>query len=43
MNDLDLFGNEVVTNPLLRDKFIEPPFLFLILNKEIGKDVKENG
>ena len=22
----DLFGNEIITNPLLRDKFIEPPF-----------------
>lgn len=26
---LDLFGNEVITNPLLRDKFIEPPFSIL--------------
>lgn len=25
----DLFGNEIVTNPLLRDKFIEPPFSVL--------------
>ena len=23
---VDLFGNEIITNPLLRDKFIEPPF-----------------
>ena len=22
----DLFGNDIITNPLLRDKFIEPPF-----------------
>jgi DNA modification methylase len=27
--DLDLFGNVVETNPLLRDKFIEPPFSIL--------------
>mgnify|MGYP003637652971 CR=1 FL=1 len=25
----DLFGNEIITNPLLRDKFIEPPFSVL--------------
>lgn len=25
----DLFGNEIETNPLLRDKFIEPPFSIL--------------
>lgn len=25
----DLFGNVVVTNPLIRDKFIEPPFTLL--------------
>ena len=25
----DLFGNEIITNPLLRDKFIEPPFSIL--------------
>ena len=27
--NIDLFGNEIVTNPLLRDKFIEPPFSVL--------------
>jgi len=27
--NLDLFGNEVIENPLLRDKFIEPPFSVL--------------
>ena len=27
--DFDLFGNEIITNPLLRDKFIEPPFSIL--------------
>lgn len=26
---VDLFGNEIITNPLLRDKFIEPPFSIL--------------
>jgi len=26
---VDLFGNEIITNPLLRDKFIEPPFSVL--------------
>lgn len=26
---VDLFGNPIVTNPLLRDKFIEPPFSIL--------------
>ena len=26
---LDLFGNEIITNPLLRDKFMEPPFSVL--------------
>jgi tRNA G10 N-methylase Trm11 len=25
----DLFGNEIIVNPLLRDKFIEPPFSVL--------------
>jgi DNA modification methylase len=25
----DLFGNEIIENPLLRDKFIEPPFSIL--------------
>jgi len=29
MTNKDLFGNEIVTNPLLRDKFIEPPFSIL--------------
>lgn len=27
--NFDLFGNEIITNPLLRDKFIEPPFSVL--------------
>ena len=27
--NVDLFGNVIVTNPLLRDKFIEPPFSIL--------------
>jgi len=27
--DVDLFGNEIITNPLLRDRFIEPPFSVL--------------
>jgi DNA modification methylase len=27
--NLDLFGEEIITNPLLRDKFIEPPFSVL--------------
>ena len=26
---VDLFGNEIITNPLLRDRFIEPPFSVL--------------
>lgn len=29
MKQKDLFGNEVITNPLLRDRFIEPPFSVL--------------
>lgn len=29
MSNQDLFGNKVVQNPLLRDKFIEPPFSIL--------------
>lgn len=29
MKNIDLFGEEVITNPLLRDKFIEPPFSVL--------------
>tara|TARA_R100000963_G_scaffold15836_1_gene11391 strand:+ start:284 stop:1195 length:912 start_codon:yes stop_codon:yes gene_type:complete len=29
MKNLDLFGNEIINNPLLRDKFIEPPFSVL--------------
>ena len=28
-SSFDLFGNEIITNPLLRDKFIEPPFSIL--------------
>ena len=28
-NNFDLFGNKIETNPLLRDKFIEPPFSVL--------------
>lgn len=31
--NFDLFGNEVITNPLLRDKFIEPPFSVLDTKK----------
>jgi len=27
--DFDLFGNKIIKNPLLRDKFIEPPFSIL--------------
>jgi DNA modification methylase len=27
--NIDLFGQEIITNPLLRDKFIEPPFSVL--------------
>jgi tRNA G10 N-methylase Trm11 len=27
--NIDLFGNKIITNPLLRDKFIEPPFSIL--------------
>jgi DNA modification methylase len=27
--NVDLFGNEIITNPILRDKFIEPPFSVL--------------
>ena len=34
----DLFGNEIVTNPLLRDKFIEPPFS--VLDTKSGNWVK---
>lgn len=29
MKNLDLFGNPIIENPLLRDKFIEPPFSVL--------------
>jgi len=29
MSNIDLFGNRIETNPLLRDKFIEPPFSVL--------------
>ena len=27
--NIDLFGNPIIDNPLLRDKFIEPPFSIL--------------
>ena len=29
MKNKDLFGKEIIKNPLLRDKFIEPPFSVL--------------
>jgi DNA modification methylase len=29
IKNVDLFGNEIITNPLLRDRFIEPPFSVL--------------
>ena len=29
MSEFDLFGNEIIKNELLRDKFIEPPFSIL--------------
>jgi DNA modification methylase len=29
MKNLDLFGNEIITDPILRDQFIEPPFSIL--------------
>lgn len=29
MSNIDLFGNKIIVNPLLRDKFIEPPFSVL--------------
>jgi len=29
IKQIDIFGNEIITNPLLRDKFIEPPFSVL--------------
>lgn len=29
MKNFDLFGNEIVTDPILRDRFIEPPFSVL--------------
>lgn len=29
MNDFDLFGNQIIKDELLRDKFIEPPFSIL--------------
>ena len=29
MNNFDLFGNEIIKDELLRDKFIEPPFSVL--------------
>ena len=28
-NFTDLFGNEIITNPILRDRFMEPPFSIL--------------
>lgn len=34
----DLFGNEIIENPLLRDKFIEPPFS--VLDSKSGSWVK---
>lgn len=33
--NIDLFGNEIKTDPLLRDKFIEPPFS--VLDSKTGK------
>jgi DNA modification methylase len=29
MKNYDLFGNEIITDPILRDRFIEPPFSVL--------------
>jgi len=29
MNNIDLFGKPIINNPLLRNKFIEPPFSVL--------------
>lgn len=29
MKNYDLFGNEIITDPILRDQFIEPPFSIL--------------
>jgi DNA modification methylase len=29
MQNFDLFGNEIIADPLLRDKFLEPPFSIL--------------
>lgn len=29
MKNVDLFGNEIITDPILRDQFIEPPFSVL--------------
>jgi DNA modification methylase len=29
MKNFDLFGNEIVTDPILRERFIEPPFTIL--------------
>ena len=29
MANIDLFGNEIIEDELLRDKFIEPPFSVL--------------
>ena len=36
--DLDLFGNEIIKDELLRDKFIEPPFS--ILDTKSGNWIK---
>tara|TARA_R110000744_G_scaffold275623_6_gene388462 strand:+ start:35 stop:907 length:873 start_codon:yes stop_codon:yes gene_type:complete len=38
MTNKDLFGNEIIINPLLRDKFIEPPFS--ILDTKTGSWIK---
>jgi hypothetical protein len=29
MEQVDLFGNKIITDPILRDQFIEPPFSIL--------------
>ena len=34
---VDLFGNEIVKDELLRDKFIEPPFSILDTNRKLAK------
>ena len=38
----DLFGNEIITNPLLRDKFIEPPFSVLDTKSANWQNRKRN-